>query len=103
MPNFGGGGKIPEESCLNRKTDKKGEEKMKKEEFLTELEDVLQREEPCSENDILDDYDEWDSLAKMAVMAYYKKMFGIEIGLNDFNNIKSVSDLIKLAGDNIND
>lgn len=76
---------------------------MKKNEFLVELEDILQREEPCLENDILEEYDEWDSLSKMAVMAYYKKNFDIEISLNDLTDIKSVSDLIKLAGDKIND
>ena len=41
---------------------------MKKQEFLVELEDILQREEPCTENDSLKDYEEWDSLSKMAVM-----------------------------------
>ena len=46
---------------------------MKKEEFLVELEDILQREEPCNEADILEEYDEWDSLSKMAVMAFYSK------------------------------
>ena len=76
---------------------------MKKDEFLTELEDILQREEPCCENDILEDYDEWDSLSKMSVMAYFKKNFNIDISLNDLTDIKSVSDLIKLAGDKIND
>lgn len=76
---------------------------MKKQEFLVELEDILQREEPCTENDSLKDYEEWDSLSKMAVMAYYKKNFSIEINLNDLKHIKTVKDLIKLAGDNIND
>lgn len=76
---------------------------MKKNEFLVELEDILQREEPCQENDILEEYDEWDSLSKMSVMAYFKKNFNVEISLNDLKDIKSVSDLIKLAGDNIND
>jgi len=76
---------------------------MKKNEFLVELEDILQREELCNENDILEEYDEWDSLSKMSVMAYFKKSFGVEISLNDLKDIKSVSDLINLAGDNIND
>ena len=44
---------------------------MKKDEFLVALEDILQREESCNENDKLEDYDEWDSLSKMALMAYY--------------------------------
>lgn len=76
---------------------------MKKTEFLETLEEILQREEPCNETDILDDYEEWDSLSQMAIMAYYKKNFGISVTLNDLNNLKSVSDLIKLAGDNISD
>lgn len=46
---------------------------MNKAEFLVELEDVLQREESCSENDDLHSYEEWDSLSKMAVMAYFDK------------------------------
>lgn len=76
---------------------------MKKSEFLTALEDVLQREEPCSEADNLEDYEEWDSLSKMAVMAYYQKNFNIEVNLNSLGILKTVSDLIKLAGDNIDD
>lgn len=74
---------------------------MKKEEFLVELEDVLQREETCNKDDVLDDYVEWDSLAKMAVMAYYNKNFDVKITLNQFKEIKLVSDLIKLAGEKI--
>ncbi len=76
---------------------------MKKIEFLTALEDVLQREDPCSETDNLDDYDEWDSLSKMAVMAYYSQNFKIKLNLGDFKNMKTVADLVKLAGDNISD
>lgn len=76
---------------------------MNKADFLVELEDILQREEPVNENDNLEDYDEWDSLSKMAVMAYYDKNFKIKIGLNQLGELKTVSDLIKLAGDNIND
>lgn len=74
---------------------------MKTEEFLVELEDVLQREEACNIEDNLEDYEEWDSLSKMAVMAFYNKQFGIKISLNDLKDLKTVGDLIKLAGDNI--
>ena len=76
---------------------------MKTEEFLIELEDVLQREEPCAIDDVLEDYEEWDSLSKMAVMAYYKKNFSIDVTLNTLGALKTVSDLIKLAGENISD
>lgn len=76
---------------------------MKKSEFLVALEDILQTEDAIDENLNLEDLEEWDSLSKMAVMAYYKKNFGVEINLNDLKDIKEVSDLINLAGDNIND
>lgn len=70
---------------------------MKTEEFLVELEDILQREEKCTVGGILEDYDEWDSLSKMAVMAYYDKTFGVKVSLNKMAELKTVSDLIDLA------
>ena len=76
---------------------------MKKSEFLEALEDVLQREDKCLETDNLDDYAEWDSLSKMALMAYYDQKFKIVLSLSDFKGIQTVSDLIKLAGENICD
>lgn len=76
---------------------------MNKSDFLVELEDILQREEPCSENDSLDQYEEWDSLSKMAVMAFYNKNFGISVSLKDLSSLSTVSDLIKLAKGNISD
>ena len=74
---------------------------MKKADFLIELEDVLQREEACSEADILADYEEWDSLSKMATMAYFDKTFGVKITLTQLKDLEKVSDLIALAGDKI--
>ena len=74
---------------------------MKKEEFLVALEDILQTEDPVEETQELNDLEEWDSLSKMAVMAYFKKTFGIELVLNALKDIKTPSDLIALAGDKI--
>ncbi len=74
---------------------------MKKEDFLVELEDILQREESCAETDNLEDYEEWDSLSKMSIMAYYDKNFGIKLSLNSFKDLETVADLIALAGDKI--
>ena len=75
---------------------------MKREEFLVELEDILQRDKACKETDLLDEYDEWDSLSKMAIMAFYNKNFGITVTLNDLKALKTVADLINLAGDKFN-
>lgn len=74
---------------------------MNKADFLVELEDILQREEPCKEADDLNSYEEWDSLSKMAIMAYYDKNFGVKLSLSDFKEINTVNDLIKIAGDKI--
>ena len=74
---------------------------MTKADFLVELEDILQRDEPCAENDLLDDYDEWDSLSKMALMAYYDKNFGIKLSLDSFKELKTVADIITLANGQI--
>lgn len=76
---------------------------MNKSDFLVELEDILQREEPCKEQDILEDYEEWDSLSKMSVMAFFNKTFGISVTLTDLKNLKTVEDLVKLAKDKIDD
>ena len=74
---------------------------MNKSDFLVELEDILQREESCNINDCLDDYEEWDSLSKMSVMAYYDKNFGVKLSLSDLKNVATVADLVALAGDKI--
>lgn len=74
---------------------------MTKQEFLVAFQDVLQRDEPVTETDVLGAFEEWDSLSKMATMAYFKKNFGITITLDKLGTLKKVSDLIALAGDNI--
>ena len=70
---------------------------MNKEQFLTELQDVLQRDDPVLENDVLADYDEWDSLSKMATMAFFDKNFGVKISLKEISELKTVKDLLNLA------
>lgn len=74
---------------------------MNYDDFLVELEDILQREEPCQKDDVIDDYEEWDSLSKMSLIAYYDINFSIKLSLSSFDNLKTVADLVKLAGDKI--
>ena len=74
---------------------------MTKSEFLEAFQDVLQRDDPVEETAVLADLDEWDSLSKMATMAYFKGHFGIAITLDTLGKLEKVSDLIALAGDNI--
>ncbi len=74
---------------------------MTKSEFLTAFQDVLQRDDPVAETDALNDMEEWDSLSKMATMAFFKKNFDVAISLDALGKLATVSDLIKLAGDKI--
>ena len=74
---------------------------MSKDEFLVALQDILQRDDAVGQDDRLEDYVEWDSLSKMAVMAYFNRNFGIKINLDDLKTIQSVTELIQMAGDNI--
>lgn len=76
---------------------------MKKTEFLEALQDILQTDDEVFEDENLEDKEEWDSLSKMAVMAYFKKNFDLSINLDDLKDIKTVLDLIKLAGEKVSD
>lgn len=76
---------------------------MTKEDFLLALEDILQTDDPIEIDLQLEELEEWDSLAMMAVIAYYKKNFGINIVLKELKEVKTPADLIALAGDKIND
>ena len=71
---------------------------MDKEQFLNELQYVLQRDDAVNENDNLSDYEEWDSLSKMAIMAFFDKRLGKKISLKELSELETVSDLLKLAG-----
>ena len=71
---------------------------MDKAKFLVELEDVLQREEPCAPDDVLENYSEWDSLSKMAIMAFFDHKFGVKMSLEDVRKLQTVNDLITKAG-----
>ena len=71
---------------------------MNKEEFIEKLEDILQTEESLKEDTTLEDLEEWDSLAKMSLAAFYSGHFSKNITLQDFKGLKTVRDLIDLAG-----
>ena len=71
---------------------------MTRDEFLEKMQDVLQTEETLCAETILDDLAEWDSLAMMATMAFVDKNFGVKIGIKDFMEMNTMSDLMSKAG-----
>jgi acyl carrier protein len=76
-------------------------QQMTKSEFLLKFQDILQREAPVRESDCLADYPEWDSLSKMALLAYYSQTFGISITLDEFKKLQTVADLIRVPGERL--
>lgn len=71
---------------------------MTRDEFLTEMQDVLQTEETLSFETVLEELDEWDSLAVMATMAFLDKNFGVKTSISDYLDIKTLEDIAVKAG-----
>lgn len=71
---------------------------MDKKEFLSKLQDVIETEEELSEDIVLDELDEWDSLAAMAVMAFFNKTLSITLLPSEIKDMNTVTDLLNKAG-----
>ena len=71
---------------------------MTRDEFLTEMQDVLQTEEEISFATVLKDLEEWDSLSVMATMAFLDKTFGVRTTMSDYRDMKTIEDIARKAG-----
>ena len=71
---------------------------MTQDEFIVEMQDVLQTEETLTADTVLSDLEEWDSLAIMATMAFIDKNFGVKVGLRDFKEITTMANLMAKVG-----
>ena len=71
---------------------------MTRDEFLSEMQDVLQTDDTLTAETVLDDLAEWDSLAMMATMAFLDKNFGVKVGLKDFKGMNTMADLMAKVG-----
>ena len=71
---------------------------MTRDEFLTEMQDVLQTEIKLSFDTVLKDLEEWDSLSIMATMAFLDKNFGVKTSINDFIKMMTIEDIAVKAG-----
>ena len=71
---------------------------MTKDEFLRELTATMNRDEAISENMLLDDIPEWDSLAKMCAVTLFEDAFGKEVNIEEIEKMVSVNDLLEKAG-----
>lgn len=71
---------------------------MTRDEFLVEMQDVLQTEETLTMDTVLTDLAEWDSLAVMATMAFLDRNFGVKLKLLDFKELSTIGDIALQAG-----
>ena len=71
---------------------------MTKDEFMVEMQEVLQTETELNADTVLADLDEWDSLAIMATMAFLDKHFGVKMKLADFRALTTVGDIAAKVG-----
>jgi len=74
---------------------------MKKQDLIEEIKNVMQREKNLTLEMELKDIEEWDSLTVVGIAALYDKFMGIKIEINDINKCKTISDIVKLAGDKV--
>ena len=71
---------------------------MTRDEFLVEMQDVLQTEEALTTDTVLTDLAEWDSLAVMATMAFLDRNFGVKLKISDVKELNTVGDIAMKAG-----
>ena len=75
---------------------------MTKQEFLRELEDVLEADvESINGDETLADLGSWDSLAVVSFIAMVDEKCGVTLAASKLADAKSVGDLIALLGDKI--
>lgn len=62
--------------------------------FIDLLKEALEIENrEINMNDEFRDYDEWDSLAYLSIIAMYDEEFDIQIEEKEFNELRTVNDL----------
>lgn len=74
---------------------------MTKQEFLNELKNMLETDQEITESTLLEDLDEWDSLAMMSLATFFDENFSIKTKMDQMNKFKTVSDIIAFLGDHI--
>lgn len=68
---------------------------MTKKEIIANLEDMMELDEgDLSEDSVLADFDEWDSISKLSLMAFAKKNYQKKLVSDDMKTFTTVQDII---------
>lgn len=72
---------------------------MTREEKLELIEEIMDLDEgTLTEDSVLEDFEEWDSLSKLSLMAEVKKQFGKKLTAEDVKGFVTVKDIIEYMG-----
>jgi acyl carrier protein len=71
---------------------------MNKQEFLSELQEIMTLEEALSEDLELDALQAYDSMTHLTLLSLFEEEFGKELEAQDLIDAKTVNDLLVLAG-----
>ncbi|PAF48865.1 hypothetical protein BKH41_04345 [Helicobacter sp. 12S02232-10] len=65
------------------------------EKIYAKLQDILEADN-LSDNDILDNFEDWDSLSIITLITFLDKEYGVNLYTNEIKATKSVKDLMDL-------
>lgn len=68
-------------------------------EFLVQLADLIEIEDELTLDTNLKDYEEFDSMAIMSLVAFLHKNFGKQFNARQLNQIDTVESLVELIGE----
>jgi|SaaInlStandDraft_3_1057020.scaffolds.fasta_scaffold325257_1 acyl carrier protein len=74
---------------------------MTKQEFLDELAEIMQLDAPPNGDEALETFSEWDSMSNIAVMSMFDMEFGLTVTTDELRTVKTIPELIVLAGEHI--
>lgn len=74
---------------------------MNKQQFLEELTEIMQLDKTITENAVLVDFPEWDSMAYLGIISFFDMEFSINVSVEDLRKIQTVEQLIKAYGQQI--
>lgn len=74
---------------------------MTRQDFLVQLQDMLQSDSALEGDTILSNMEEWDSLAFMVLITFFDKKLGKRITFADLKPCRTVNDVIALSGEAI--
>lgn len=63
-------------------------------ELIDKLSEIL--EEDVNEESILDDFEEWDSLAVLQIISFFNSEYSLSVAASQIKNAKTVKDLYNL-------